>query len=63
MSAELLRRIKDLEERVKALEALGRVTSHVTESVDLRDLKSAGMPPGMIINQPLQKRPTITLKK
>lgn len=63
MSAELLRRIKDLEERVKALEALGQVTSHVTESVDLRDLQNIDAIPGGIMRQPLQKRPTITLKK
>ena len=63
MSAELLRRIKDLEERVKALEALGQVTSHVTESVDLPGLENIDVIPGGIMRQPLQKRPTITLKK
>ena len=61
MSAELLRRIKDLEERVKVLEKpkfLGVMgTSH-----------QGMIPPSMtnpqdLIPQAAQKRPTITLKK
>lgn len=63
MSAELLRRIKDLEERVKALEAPPQAIPCEINSVDLRGLEMAGMAPGSVVRQPLQKRPTITLKK
>lgn len=55
MSAELLRRIKDLEERVKALEGGGK-------TVDNRPLMAAHMLMEKVIPD-LPKRHTITLKK
>lgn len=61
MSAELLRRIKDLEERVKALEdprPRGAIGTNPQ-----RMIPPSMMNPQDLMSQSAQKRPTITLKK